>query len=116
MLEVPSPDEVESYLVLQKCLELRKSYVFTEEVAPWDKEVISDPSTPKPNPNPFFYTPEGKTDVSLYLFFLCNSFGLQSGNHQIYFCLITHSIVLLQHYFEMEDGVVHVYANKDCKL
>lgn len=79
--EVPSPDEVESYLVLQKCLELRKSYVFTEEVAPWDKEVISDPSTPKPNPNPFFYTPEGKTD----------------------------------HYFEMEDGVVHVYANKDSK-
>lgn len=77
LLDVPSPDEVESYLVLQKCLELRKSYVFTEEVAPWDKEVISDPSTPKPNPNPFFYCPEGKTDVSSYLLFLCNSFGLQ---------------------------------------
>ncbi|XP_043724276.1 AMP deaminase-like [Telopea speciosissima] len=79
--EVPSPDEVEAYLVLQECLELRESYVFREVVAPWDKDVITDPSTPKPNPNPFAYTFEGKTD----------------------------------HYFQMEDGVVHVYANKDSK-
>ncbi|XP_043697964.1 AMP deaminase-like isoform X2 [Telopea speciosissima] len=77
--EVPSPDEVEAYLVLQECLELRESYVFTEAVAPWEKEVITDPSTPKPNPNPFAHTPEEKTD----------------------------------HYFQMEDGVVHVYADKD---
>ncbi|XP_024934686.3 AMP deaminase isoform X3 [Ziziphus jujuba] len=80
-IEVPSPDEVESYEFLQECLEMRKKYVFTEAVAPWEKEVISDPSTPKPNPEPFFYTPEGKSD----------------------------------HYFEMEDGVIHVYANKDAK-
>lgn len=65
--EVPSPDEVESYEFLQECLEMRKKYVFTEAVAPWEKEVISDPSTPKPNPEPFFYTPEGKSDVSLNL-------------------------------------------------
>ncbi|PIA59479.1 hypothetical protein AQUCO_00400396v1 [Aquilegia coerulea] len=77
--EVPSPDEAEVYLVLQDCLRLRESYVFREEVAPWEKEVITDPSTPKPNPNPFSYSPEGKTD----------------------------------HYFQMEDGVVQVYANKD---
>lgn len=77
--EVPSPDEVEAYVVLQECLELRKRYVFREAVAPWEKEVISDPSTPKPNPEPFSYTSEGKSD----------------------------------HYFEMQDGVVHVYANKD---
>jgi len=62
--ETPSPDEAESYLVLQECLELRESYVFREAVAPWEKEVISDPSTPKPNPNPFFYAPERKSDVS----------------------------------------------------
>ncbi|KAF4379092.1 hypothetical protein F8388_022179 [Cannabis sativa] len=80
-MEVPSPDEVESYIVIQECLELRKRYLFSEAIAPWDKEVISDPSTPKPNPAPFFYAPEGKSD----------------------------------HYFEMQDGVVHVYPNKDAK-
>ncbi|KAJ9185387.1 hypothetical protein P3X46_005027 [Hevea brasiliensis] len=79
--EVPSPDEVESYIVLQECLEMRKRYVFKEAIAPWEKEVISDPSTPKPNPEPFFYAPEGKSD----------------------------------HYFEMKDGVIHVFANKDSK-
>ncbi|KAK6943157.1 AMP deaminase [Dillenia turbinata] len=77
--EVPSPDEVEAYRVLQECLEMRESYVFIEAIAPWEKEVISEPSTPKPNPNPFSFTSEGKTN----------------------------------HYFQMEDGVVHVYANKD---
>ncbi|KAL6998439.1 AMP deaminase [Sarracenia purpurea var. burkii] len=79
--EVPSLEEAEVYRTLQACLELRESYVFREAITPWEKEVISDPSTPKPNPNPFDYTPEGKSD----------------------------------HYFQMEDGVVHVYANKDSK-
>ena len=69
LTEVPSPDEVESYEVLQKCLEMRKRYVFSEAIAPWDKEVISDPSTPKPNLAPFFYAPEGKSDVSLKFWF-----------------------------------------------
>lgn len=66
---MPSSDEMEVYVVLQECLELRKRYVFREAVAPWVKEVISDPSTPKPNPEPFFYAPEGKSDVS-FLFIL----------------------------------------------
>ncbi|KAJ8898937.1 hypothetical protein K2173_008431 [Erythroxylum novogranatense] len=79
--EVPSPDEAEVYIVLQECLELRKRYLFREANAPWEKEVISDPSTPKPNPAPFAFTPEGKSD----------------------------------HYFEMQDGVIHVYPNKDSK-
>ncbi|BFG36440.1 hypothetical protein CerSpe_227150 [Prunus speciosa] len=79
--EVPSTDEVEVYVVLQECLKLRKRYVFSETVAPWEKEIISDPSTPKPNPAPFFYTSEGKSD----------------------------------HYFEVQDGVVHVYPNKDSR-
>ncbi|KAI5561309.1 hypothetical protein POPTR_016G119300v4 [Populus trichocarpa] len=80
-MEVPSPDEVDSYIVLQECLEMRKRYVFKEAIAPWEKEIISDPSTPKPNPDPFSFTPEGKSD----------------------------------HYFEMQDGVIHVYPNKDSK-
>ncbi|XP_044474011.1 AMP deaminase-like isoform X1 [Mangifera indica] len=79
--EVPSPDEVEAYVVLQECLEMRRRYLFREAVAPWEKEVISDPSTPKPNREPFSFTSEGKSD----------------------------------HYFEMQDGVIHVYPNKDAK-
>ncbi|KAH6798240.1 AMP deaminase [Perilla frutescens var. hirtella] len=79
--EIPSMDEVEVYRTLQDCLELRKSYIFREAVTPWEKEVISDPSTPKPIQNPFDYTLVGKSD----------------------------------HYFQMEDGVVNVYANKDSK-
>ncbi|KAK4796450.1 hypothetical protein SAY86_028776 [Trapa natans] len=79
--EVPSSDEVESYLLIQDCLELRKRYMFRETVASWKKEVISDPSTPKPNRDPFSYTSEGKSD----------------------------------HYFEMQDGVIHVYANKESR-
>ncbi|XP_030449922.2 AMP deaminase [Syzygium oleosum] len=79
--EAPAADEVDSYRVLQECLELRKRYVFRESIAPWEKEVISDPSTPKPNPAPFSYTSVGKSD----------------------------------HYFEMQDGVVHVYLNKESK-
>nr|BAD94943.1 AMP deaminase like protein [Arabidopsis thaliana] len=80
-LEVPTSDEVEAYKCLQECLELRKRYVFQETVAPWEKEVISDPSTPKPNTEPFAHYPQGKSD----------------------------------HCFEMQDGVVHVFANKDAK-
>ncbi|XP_057519345.1 AMP deaminase-like [Amaranthus tricolor] len=79
--ETPASDEVESYLVLQECLELRESYVFRERIAPWKKEIISDPSTPKPNPNPFYFTPEKRSN----------------------------------HFFQMEDGVVQVYASKDSK-
>jgi AMP deaminase len=73
---MPTPDEIEVYRVLQRCLELRERYLFREEIASWEKEVITDPSTPKPNPNPFDYEAETKTDVSkvrllfvLYCFF-----------------------------------------------
>ncbi|KAK2980025.1 hypothetical protein RJ640_020051 [Escallonia rubra] len=79
--ETPSTDEAEVYRTIQICLDMRRSYVFKEAVDPWEKEVISDPSTPKPNPNPFGYTTEKKSD----------------------------------HYFQMEDGVVHVYGKKDSK-
>ena len=64
VLETPSTVEIEVYKVLQKCLELREMYIFREEVAPWEKEIITDPSTPKPNPNPFNYEHQAKTEVS----------------------------------------------------
>lgn len=83
-LEVPLPDEVESYLVLQECLEMRKRYVFREDIAPWEKEIISDPSTPKPNPDPFQYTSEGKSDVSL---------SLSTNDSSILCCML---LILLQ--------------------
>ncbi|GLT66176.1 hypothetical protein SLA2020_385600 [Shorea laevis] len=79
--ELPTSDEIEAYVLLQDCLEMRKRYVFKEAIAPWEKEIISDPGTPKPNPEPFFYAPEGKSD----------------------------------HHFEMQDGVIHVYPNKESK-
>jgi len=125
-LEVPLPDEVESYLVLQECLEMRKRYVFREDVAPWEKEIISDPSTPKPNPDPFQYTSEGKSDVSLSLLATdscisaCYKFAsIDLCYHSLDFILLFLLFILrfpfLQHHFEMQDGVVHVYANKECK-
>ncbi|KAL5549390.1 hypothetical protein UlMin_004621 [Ulmus minor] len=99
LTEVPSLDEVEGYVVLQECLKMRNRYAFKEAVAPWEKEVILDPSTPKPNPKPFFYFSERKSDACLYLlFFLINRF---------YF--------ILQHYFEMQDGVIHVYPNTNSR-
>ena len=63
-LEIPTADEAEVYTTLQECLKLRESYVFKEEVDPWVKEVILDPSTPRPNSNPFAYATEEKSDVS----------------------------------------------------
>jgi AMP deaminase len=105
---MPTPDEIEVYRVLQRCLELREKYVFREEIAPWEKEVITDPSTPKPNPNPFAYEAEAKTDVSkgCLLFVLYCSFM---------FLVLMMLFVLFQHCFKMVDGVVHVYPNKECK-
>nr|XP_043635521.1 probable AMP deaminase [Erigeron canadensis] len=60
--EAPSPDEAEVYKALQGCLEMRDCYVFRENIPPWEKEVITDPSTPKRIPNPFDYLPETKSD------------------------------------------------------
>eukprot|EP01018_Ginkgo_biloba_P000785 Gb_23346 [translate_table: standard] len=80
-IEAPSAEEAEVCLMMQECLAMREKYVFREEAAPWEKEVITDPSTPRPNSDPFLYEPEAKTE----------------------------------HCFKMEDGVVHVYANKDAK-
>ena len=77
MPEIPSPDEIEVYKILQKCLELRDCYLFREEIAPWEKEIINDPCTPKPNPNPFTFVPEPKSEVAyLFLFYCLDTFFL----------------------------------------
>ncbi|CAK9271180.1 unnamed protein product [Sphagnum jensenii] len=54
-IEAPSAEEDEVCSWMQECLALREKYVFREEVHPWKKHEITDPSTPKPNPNPFHY-------------------------------------------------------------
>ncbi|KAJ7519785.1 hypothetical protein O6H91_20G055400 [Diphasiastrum complanatum] len=57
-IEAPSEEEEEVCILMQECLALREKYVYRERVHPWDKEEIIDPSTPKPNPDPFQYEPE----------------------------------------------------------
>eukprot|EP00249_Psilotum_nudum_P014552 c24883_g1_i1 orf=498-3221(+) len=64
-IDAPSTEEIEVCLMLQECLALRQKYVFRENVAPWEKEQIIDPSTPKPNPDPFHYEQE---PVSKHIF------------------------------------------------
>ena len=71
--EAPSQEEEEVCMMLQDCLELRKKYVFREQVAPWHIETITDPSTPKPNPDPFHYEQEPASKVLLC--FLCIFFS-----------------------------------------
>ena len=65
--------------MMQECLALRDKYVFRENVVPWEKEIITNPSTPKRNPKPFCYEDEPASE----------------------------------HYFQMENGMVHVYENKE---
>lgn len=99
-------------MALQECLELRKRYVFKEAIAPWEKEVISDPGTPKANSEPFFYTPEGKSDVSYFFLYILS---VNTNVSQLNPPLSLKRSGMLQHYFEMHDGVIHVYPSKDCK-
>lgn len=56
--------------MMQECLALRQKYVFRERAAPWDKELITDPSTPKRNPDPFFYEQEPASKVNVQFQFL----------------------------------------------
>ncbi|GLJ38699.1 hypothetical protein SUGI_0788790 [Cryptomeria japonica] len=74
-MEPPSTEEEEVCLMLQDCLQLRNKYVFRDMVAPWEREVVTDPCTPKPNPDPFVYETEEKTD---------HSFQMVNGVIQVY--------------------------------
>lgn len=48
---------------MQECLAMREKYVFREKVHPWNKDVLADPSTPKPNLDPFHYVSEAASKV-----------------------------------------------------
>ena len=102
--EVPSPDEVEvDDVVLQERLEMRNRYVFKEAVAPQEKEVMSNPSTPKPNPEPFFYFSEGKSGVS---------FNLQLW----YFTLQLMKACLYLLFFSLADSILFCSTILRCKM
>jgi AMP deaminase len=66
-VEAPSAEEDEVCSWMQECLALREKYVFREEVHPWNKHEITDPSTPKPNPNPFHYIAQPASSVSYFI-------------------------------------------------
>lgn len=80
-IDAPTSEEEEVCRMMQECLALREKYVFREKVVPWEREIITDPSTPKRNPKPFFFGDEPASE----------------------------------HYFQMEDGAVHVYPNKESR-
>ena len=48
---------------MSECMSLRDKYVFREKIPPWEKEEITDPGTPKPNPDPFYYKAEPASSV-----------------------------------------------------
>lgn len=60
-IEAPSEEEEEVCRYMAEFLMLRDSYVFREKIPPWEKEEITDPGTPKRNPNPFLFKPEPKS-------------------------------------------------------
>lgn len=80
-IDAPTSEEEEVCLMMQECLALRDKYVFREKVVPWEREITTDPSTPKRNPKPFCFEDEPASE----------------------------------HNFQMEDGVVHVYPNKESR-
>ncbi|KAG0577068.1 hypothetical protein KC19_5G128400 [Ceratodon purpureus] len=57
-IEAPSEEEEEVCRLMHECLLLRDKYLYREKIPPWVQEEITDPSTPKANPNPFKYHAE----------------------------------------------------------
>lgn len=47
--------------MVRECLELRDNYVYREEIAPWTKEPVMEPSVPKASCDPFHFEPVEKT-------------------------------------------------------
>lgn len=50
-----------------ECLDLRKKYVYNEEVAPWRKVAAEKSDTLKKKSDPFHFEPVEATAVSYYL-------------------------------------------------
>jgi AMP deaminase len=63
MTEEPSEEEKEVCRYMHECMVLRDKYVFRERIPTWEKEEITDPSTPKANPYPFQIEAEPASSV-----------------------------------------------------
>ena len=67
VLDSTNVEEEEVRKMVWECLELRNKYVYREEIAPWTKEPVTEPSTPKARSDPFHFEPVEKTAVSFFL-------------------------------------------------
>lgn len=54
--------------MLQECLDLRNSYVYTEEVAPWLKEAVPESDASEVKTDPFHFEPVEASTVSCFCF------------------------------------------------
>ncbi|XVE84922.1 hypothetical protein DITRI_Ditri17bG0050700 [Diplodiscus trichospermus] len=61
LLDSTNVEEEEVRKMVRECLELRDNYVYREEIAPWTKEPVTKPSTPKARSDPFHFEPVEKT-------------------------------------------------------
>ncbi|OMO51645.1 hypothetical protein CCACVL1_29661 [Corchorus capsularis] len=73
--ETTSVEEEEVRKMVRECLELRDKYVYREEIAPWTKEPVTDPSTPKARSDPFRFEPVEKT---------AHNFKMEDGVIRVY--------------------------------
>lgn len=64
--EEPSEEEKEVCRYMHECMALRDKYIFRERIPTWEKEEITDPSTPKANPYPFQIEAEPASSVWVY--------------------------------------------------
>lgn len=57
---------------------MRGKYVYREEIAPWTKDSVTEPGTPKARSDPFHFEPVEKTAVKFFL--LTNIVWKQNSN------------------------------------
>lgn len=64
-------EEDEVRKMIQECLDLRKTYVYTEMVAPWRKDAVPETDTSETRTDPFHFEPVEASTVSYFLLINC---------------------------------------------
>lgn len=110
--------------MVRESLELRDNYVYREEIAPWTKEPVMEPGTPKASGDPFHFEPVEKSAVRfffLFFFFLnivlkksynISTILIEATVIKVFSVFYSVFVLFMQHHFRMEDGVIHVYASE----
>lgn len=62
-------EEEEVRKMLRESLDLRKKYLYREEVAPWEKLAVAESDTPSLKSDPFHFEPVPATTVRYFLLF-----------------------------------------------